>query len=162
MIRYALVCDKRHAFEVWFASSTDYDKQKKRKLVSCPVCGSIKVDKAIMAPSIASTRRRRETAAITNEPAHAPQSAGAEPTSLVAMMSPEESEFRAKLRDLRDHLVRNAENVGTKFAEEARKMHYGEIERRSIYGEASPEEAKEMAEEGVEFYALPALPDDRN
>ena len=80
----------------------------------------------------------------------------------VAMMSPQEREFRAKLKELRDHLTKNADNVGAKFPEEARKMHYGEIEHRSIYGEASPQEAKELHEEGIEFHPLPVLPDERN
>jgi hypothetical protein len=80
----------------------------------------------------------------------------------VAMLSPQETELRQKLRDIRDHLTKNSEHVGPKFSDEARKMHYGEIEHRSIYGEASPEQAKELAEEGVEFHPLPILPDERN
>jgi hypothetical protein len=78
------------------------------------------------------------------------------------MMSPQEREFRTKLKELRDHLTKNAENVGGKFSEEARKMHYGETEHRSIYGEASPNEAKELADEGIEFHPLPMLPDEHN
>ncbi len=77
------------------------------------------------------------------------------------MMSPQEKEFRTKLKELRDHLVSNADNVGKKFPEEARKMHYGETEHRSIYGEASPEEAEELHDEGIEFHPLPILPDER-
>ena len=80
----------------------------------------------------------------------------------VAMISPQEREVRAKLKELRDHLVKNADHVGPKFPEEARKMHYGEIEHRSIYGEASPEDAKSLAEEGIEFHPLPILPEERN
>ena len=80
----------------------------------------------------------------------------------VAMISPQEREFRQKLKELRDHLTQNADHVGAKFPEEARKMHYGEIEHRSIYGEASPEEAKELHEEGIEFHPLPVLPEERN
>jgi hypothetical protein len=78
------------------------------------------------------------------------------------MISPQEQEFRAKLKELRDHLVKNSDNVGSKFPDEARKMHYGEIEHRSIYGQASAEEAKELLEEGVEFHPLPILPDEHN
>ena len=78
------------------------------------------------------------------------------------MMSPPEREFRKKLKELRDHLTQNADYVGQKFPEEARKMHYGEAERRSIYGEASPDQAKELHEEGIEFHPLPVLPDERN
>ena len=80
----------------------------------------------------------------------------------VVSVSPEEKEFRQKVRELRDHLVKNADNVGRKFPEEARKMHYGEKEHRSIYGEASPDDAKALAEEGIEFHPLPVLPDERN
>ena len=78
------------------------------------------------------------------------------------MVSPQERELRAKLKELREHLVKNADNVGNKFPEEARKMHYGEAEHRSIYGEASPQEAKDLLEEGVELHPLPVLPDERN
>ncbi len=77
-------------------------------------------------------------------------------------MSPVEMEFRAKLKELREHIVKNADDVGQKFPEEARKMHYGETEHRSIYGVASPDDAKELAEEGIEFHPIPILPDERN
>ena len=88
--------------------------------------------------------------------------APAETPTPVAMISPQEREFRKKLKELRDHLTSNADNVGKKFPEVARKMHYGEIEHRSIYGEASPRDAKELHEEGIEFHPLPVLPDERN
>jgi hypothetical protein len=161
MIRYTLVCNKRHEFESWFANSSAYDKQVKRGLVTCPVCGTAKVEKAIMRPGLArtDTSTAREVAAAPVPAADAPAS---EPATPVAMISPQEQEFRQKLRELRDHLVRNAENVGPKFPDEARKMHYGEAEHRSIYGVASPQDAKELYEEGIEFSPLPALPDERN
>ena len=73
-----------------------------------------------------------------------------------------EREFRQKLRELREHLTKNADYVGQKFPEQARKMHYGEIDHRSIYGEASPQDAKDLSEEGIEFHPLPVLPDERN
>jgi len=165
MIKYALVCDKKHTFETWFANSAAYDKQVKRKLVTCPVCDSAKVEKALMAPRLTARSNKRSGKVIEHHaaaestvatPVPAPES------SPVAMMSPQEKEFRTKLKELRDHLVKNSDNVGNKFPEEARKMHYGETEHRSIYGEASPEEAKELIEEGVELLPLPVLPDDRN
>jgi hypothetical protein len=160
MIRYALVCDKGHEFESWFADSAAYDKQARRKLVTCPHCRSAKVEKAIMAPRLATTR---SPAAPVQVPAEAPsQSPDAPEKAPVAMISPQEREFRSKLKELRDHLTKNADHVGAKFPEEARKMHYGEIEHRSIYGEASPEEAKALSEEGIEFHPLPVLPDERN
>jgi hypothetical protein len=164
MIRYALVCEKGHAFESWFADSAAYDRQAKRKLVTCPHCGSTKVEKAIMAPRLASGSRRKEAAADAPPPDAAGPSAPESPAPAgpVAMLSPQESELRAKLKELRDYVTKNAENVGTKFPEEARKMHYGEIEHRSIYGVASPEDAAELADEGIDVHPLPQLPDERN
>ena len=159
MIRYSLACDKGHGFESWFQNSAAYDKQAKRGLVTCPLCGSEKVEKAIMAPQVKRTKRPAAPEQITNE---APAPAVPEASTPVAMMSPQERELRTKLKELRDHLTANAENVGRKFPEEARRLHYGEIEHRSIYGEASAEDAKSLAEEGIEFHPLPILPDDRN
>jgi hypothetical protein len=163
MIRYTLVCNKRHEFESWFANSAAYDKQAKRGLVTCPICGSPKVEKTLMAPRLArtDTSSAQEIAAAT-PPAADATLAVVPPPNPVAMISPQEHEFRQKLRELRDHLVQNADNVGPRFPEEARKMHYGEAEHRSIYGIASPEEAKELHEEGIEFSPLPVLPDERN
>jgi hypothetical protein len=163
MIRYTLVCDRRHEFESWFANSAAYDKQAKRGLVTCPLCGSAKVEKALMTPRLArtDTKAAQEVAPASPPPAEATPPA-VQPSTPVAMISPQEQELRKKLRELRDHLVQNAENVGPRFPEEARKMHYGEAEHRSIYGIASPEDAKEMHEEGIEFSPLPVLPDERN
>jgi hypothetical protein len=159
MIRYTLACQKGHSFESWFANSAAYDKQAKRGLVSCPVCGNSKVEKAIMAPKLSGTRKRGAAKA----PAAAVEAPAVDASKApVAMISPQEQEFRAKLKELRDHLTKNADYVGQKFPEEARKMHYGEIDHRSIYGEASPEDAKELHEEGIEFHPLPVLPDERN
>jgi hypothetical protein len=167
MIRYALQCDKKHEFESWFPSSAAFDKQTKRGLVACPVCGSTKVEKALMTPRLARTGKHKSTDEATATPpveaAHTgPEPPASEPPTPVAMMSPQEVALRAKLKELREHLVANAENVGRRFPEEARKMHYGETEHRSIYGEASAEEAKELSDEGIEFHPLPVLPDERN
>jgi hypothetical protein len=161
MIKYALVCDKGHDFESWFADSAAFDKQAKRKLVACPLCNSVKVEKAIMAPRLATSKQRKDEVSLPVPMPEAPAALPEAPAP-VAMISPQEQEFRSKLRELRDHLTKNAENVGGKFPEQARKMHYGEIEHRSIFGVASPEEAKELAEEGVEFHPIPVLPDERN
>ncbi len=157
MIRYALACDEGHAFESWFANSATYDRQVKRGLVSCPVCNSTKVEKAIMAPRVAGTKRRGDasvSAPVPEGPASSQPSASKAPPETpqtnvpapVAMMSPQEREFRSKLKELREHLIRNADYVGRRFPEEARKMHYGEIERHSVYGEATPDQAKELHE----------------
>ena len=164
MIRYALRCDHDHAFESWFQDSSAYDAQVKRKLVSCPVCGSDKIEKAIMAPRIVGKkgRERGEPAPpapvpATPAPAEAPAVAASTP-----LMMAQERELRAKLKELRDHIVQNADNVGERFPNEARKMHYGDIEHRPIYGEASPEEARSLIDEGIEVSPLPVLPEDRN
>jgi len=174
MIRYALNCDNGHAFESWFANSAAYDKQAKRKLITCPVCGSAKVEKAIMAPRLgpslnseASEPRPPSPTPTPPNPAPSPPlqpgpTPPIPPKTPVAMMSSAERELRHKLKELRDHITKNASYVGPRFPEEARKIHYGEAEHRSIYGEASPEEAKELHEEGIEFHPLPVLPDDKN
>jgi hypothetical protein len=165
VIRYALVCDRDHSFETWFANSDAYDSQAKRGLVTCPVCGSPKVEKAIMAPRLGRTDGRASAGESQPAPASADAAApvpAVEDKTPVAMMSPQEHEFRSKLKELRDHLVKSSDYVGQKFPEEARKIHYGEIEHRSIYGEASPDEAKALHEEGIGFLPLPRLPEDRN
>ena len=158
MIRYALACDKGHVFESWFQNSAAYDTQVKAALITCPVCNSAKVEKTLMAPGVVGAKKRAGA-----PPASPPSPPPAtEPASPVAMMSPPEQEFRKKLKELRDHLTKNADYVGQKFPEEARKMHYGDIEHRSIYGEASPKDAKDLADEGIEFHPLPVLPDEQN
>ncbi|HZP70339.1 MAG TPA: DUF1178 family protein [Pseudolabrys sp.] len=159
MIRYALVCQQGHQFESWFQDSAAFDKQAKRNLVTCPRCGSSKVEKAIMAPRLSVAAKKRQASV---DPSAAAAEMPPAVQAPVAMISPQEREVRAKLKELRDHLIRNADNVGARFSEEARKMHYGEIEHRSIYGVATPEEAKELSEEGIEFHPLPMLPDERN
>ena len=158
MIRYSLRCDRGHAFESWFQSSSAYETQEKRKLVNCPVCGSAKVERAIMAPQIVS-KKGRDSA--VPAPAAATPTDVTTPTSTPLLMA-QERELRAKLKELRDHIVKNADNVGEHFPVEARKMHYGDIEHRPIYGEASPDEARALIEEGVEVSPLPVLPEDRN
>ncbi len=161
MIRYALRCERDHHFESWFQDSAAYDQQVKRKLVSCPVCESVKIEKAIMAPRIVG-KKGRERAPEQVEQAVAPATPAPVATEATPLVMTQERELRAKLKELRDHIVKNADNVGDRFPNEARKMHYGEIEHRPIYGEASPEEAKSLIDEGVEVSPLPVLPEDRN
>jgi hypothetical protein len=171
MIRYSLRCERGHAFESWFQSSSAYESQEKRKLVSCPACGSTKVERAIMAPQIV-TRKGRDKAVVPAQAADAPATEAAQESAQASaqgsaqastpLLMAQERELRAKLKELRDHIVKNADNVGEKFPNEARKMHYGDIEHRPIYGEASPDEARALIDEGVEVSPLPVLPDDRN
>jgi hypothetical protein len=160
MIRYALRCERDHTFESWFQSSSAYESQVKRKLVECPSCGSTTVEKAIMAPRIVKSnvsKKGREV--VPHVPAALEPAA---PAGSQSLMMAQERELRAKLKELREHIVKNADNVGEQFPNEARKMHYGDIEHRPIYGEASLQEARELVEEGIEVAPLPVLPDDRN
>ena len=159
MIHYNLRCEKGHAFESWFQSSSAYEAQEKRKLVNCPVCGSAKVERAIMAPQIVSKKSRESAEAA---PAPTTTTEVVAPAASTPLLMAQERELRAKLKELREHIVKNADNVGERFPNEARKMHYGDIEHRPIYGEASPEEARALIDEGVEVTPLPVLPDDRN
>jgi hypothetical protein len=154
MIRYALRCECGHSFESWFQSSTAYESQHKRHLVTCPACDSAKVEKAIMAPSLSAkgTKAAPEPATPPDNPAAA--------SPLV--MAPQERELAAKLRELREHVEKNAENVGRQFPQEARKIHYGDSEHRAIYGQATAEETHSLIDEGVEVMPLPLLPDERN
>lgn len=147
MIKYALACEQAHEFESWFPSSEAYETQRRRGFVTCPYCNSTKVEKQIMAPSVA--RADKEPA-----PAAQPQP--------VAALSEREREMRAMIRAMREYVMKNAENVGRDFAEEARKIHYGEAEERSIYGEADPAETRALLEEGIDVLPLPIVPDDRN
>jgi hypothetical protein len=142
MIRYKLRCESEHEFEAWFRSSADY----KKGATACPVCGSKKVEKAVMAPAVG-----------LSTASEAP-----EKVKLAAAPDPRQKAMREALKELRRHVTENAEYVGGRFAEEARKMHYNETEPRAIYGEATSEEAKELSEEGIEFQPLPNLPEDRN
>lgn len=154
MIRYTLRCARGHGFESWFQNSGAYDSQRRRKLVTCPVCDSAEVEKALMAPQVGRSSRRREEAP-------APQ-AEAQPQPQAPLMTGEAGELRAKLRELRDFVKNNADDVGERFPAEARKMHYGDIEHRAIYGKASSHEARELMEEGIDITPLPPLPDDTN
>lgn len=154
MIRYALRCECGHDFESWFQSSNAYESQRKRRLVTCPACDSAKVEKAIMAPRLAAKSTKAAA-----EPLAAPDnSAAASPLA----MAPEAQELVTKLRELREHVENNAENVGRRFPTEARKIHYGDSEHRAIYGQATAEETRSLLEEGVEVMPLPLLPDERN
>jgi hypothetical protein len=158
MIRYALACDNGHDFESWFPSSASYDAQAERGLVECPICGSAKVAKQLMTPSLG----RKGSSKAQTEPHTAPPPSAASAPAPMALLSEREQAVRAMLKAVREHVTRTADYVGDGFAAEARKMHYGEIDHRSIYGEANPAEAKALIEEGIEVHPIPILPDDRN
>ncbi|SEP47014.1 hypothetical protein SAMN04487843_12489 [Methylobacterium sp. ap11] len=161
MIRYALSCDSGHSFESWFPSSDSYDAQAQAGFVTCPFCDSAKVTKQIMAPSLG-------RAAALPAPAGAPARAEAAPAvpapaeTPVSLVSEPERQLRAMIRALHEQVARSADHVGSNFATEARRMHYGETEQRAIYGEASLTEARALVDEGIAVQPLPPLPDDRN
>ena len=147
MIRYDLTCDKGHDFDGWFSNSAAFETQAKRGFVECTVCGSAKVQKQLMAPNIG---------AKSNKKADVPQKLAAGP------VDPRAQAMMQLMREMRAHVEQNSENVGDKFAEEARKIHYGEKEERGIYGQATRDEAVSLIEEGIEVHPLPVLPEDGN
>lgn len=162
MIRFTLVCDSGHDFESWFPSGSAYDEQAARGLVTCPFCNSAKVTKAPMAPAVARTDRERRAAAEPPGAAGLPAVPSPPPATPVPMIAEPERRLRALLNAMREQVVASAEHVGDRFAEEARAIHYGDAEGRPIYGEATLNEAQELAEEGIPVMPLPPAPDDRH
>ena len=160
MIRYTLNCENGHAFDAWFSGSADFDKQHAAGLVTCAICGSGAVEKAIMAPAVAGTKA--QMAIDDTAPADADgETAGDVPAPVAAAPSMPEPVVKA-LRELRKQVESNADYVGRDFPEEARKIHYGETDPRGIYGEASRDETEALKDEGIEVHPLPVLPEDRN
>lgn len=146
MILYELKCQDGHGFEGWFRDGATYDSQAAAGEIACPVCGDTGIVKAPMAPRIA----KRPVGDRTVEPR--PDSAPSGPEASTVMVS---GEIRARLEALRRHVEENCDSVGDAFAEEARRIHYGEVPHRDIYGEATEDEAAELAEEGVAFARIP-------
>ncbi len=142
MIRYELSCDNGHAFEGWFGSADDFDRQQKMALVSCPTCGSAHVAKRLMAPSVSTARKKQQRQDLAVQTG--------------------QREMMTKLREIVSTIRANSEDVGERFPEEARKIHYGETEQRGLIGRATAEEVRDLLEEGVDVAPLPVLPDDTN
>ncbi|MQB45171.1 DUF1178 family protein [Rhizobium sp. ICMP 5592] len=142
MIRYSLSCDKAHEFEGWFSESADFDRQVASGFLTCPVCNSDAISKLLMAPSVSTARKKDELQTLA--------------------MNAARKEAMIKLKEAVDSIKANAEDVGAKFPEEARKIHYGEADARGIIGKATPDEAQALVEEGIEIAAIPVLPDDIN
>ena len=145
MIRFSLACEKDHSFDGWFRNGDDFEAQKARGLVSCPVCGSSSVDKALMAPAVSTARGKDKVA-----------------DKVALAMGDEQRKALARLKAMAEAAKENADYVGDKFAEEARRIHFGEAEARGIYGEATAQEARGLLEDGVDFVPLPSFPDDAN
>lgn len=142
MIKFNLACEQAHTFEAWFSSSADYDDQKAKGYISCPHCGSEKVEKALMVPAVSTARSKEKKQQLI---AHAAQ-----------------AEAMKAMREMVQKVKSTSEDVGEKFPEEARKMHYGEADARGIYGKASMDDVNELIDEGVDVMPLPELPDDQN
>jgi len=142
LIRYSLSCDNAHEFEGWFSESADFDRQVASGFLTCPVCNSAAISKLLMAPSVSTARKKDEMQTLAMDAAR--------------------KEAMAKLKEAVDAIKANAEDVGAKFPEEARKIHYGEADARGIIGKATPDEAQALVDEGIEIAAIPVLPDDIN
>ena len=138
MIQYSLKCENDHSFDSWFASADAYDKLADNGMVSCAVCGSTKVSKAIMAPRVRTTKGKEAPVAPT--------------------LPTEKSAAEQAMAKMRAQVEQHSEYVGTNFATEARSMHLGDAPERAIYGEAKPEEAKSLIEDGIPVTPLPFMP----
>ena len=149
-------------FESWFQSSDAFEKLVKRGQVSCPGCGSRHVEKALMTPSVNTTKGKERCVIVPPSAAKSDVAVPAPTSRPLATLTPQQRAFVDTMRKVREHVLATSENVGKKFVEEARKMHYEEAETRSIHGEASIEQAKALAEEGIDVFPIPELPDDRN
>jgi hypothetical protein len=177
MILFDLLCSEGHAFEAWFRDSESFERLVEVGEIQCAVCGDTKIKKALMAPNISTSRAadRQVDEANTEQTAKAPASEAETPVpptpSSIAVQEnpsplsgpaglpvPEKvAEAMQVLREVQTHIEKNFDHVGKRFAEEARKMHYGEAEKRSIYGQATKEEAEELSEEGIEVNQMPWL-----
>ncbi|TAJ24441.1 MAG: DUF1178 family protein [Reyranella sp.] len=157
MILYRLRCTKGHEFDSWFKDSKTYERQEKKSLIGCAVCGSSKVARAVMAPRIGKKGKEQAPPAAVEAPAAAAPSPDQQ-QQMATLAKHMPKELREALLKVRAEVEKNCEHVGPAFAEEARKIHYGESDKRGIYGETSDEEAEALAEEGIEFGRLPWIP----
>lgn len=150
MIHYALRCSCQHEFDGWFKDSTTFERLAAAGSVVCPVCDGTEVDRALMAPAVASGARNG------TEVVDAPSGGEAAPAPLKPPASPDA--MRRMLQEMRRQVEQNCTYVGAEFADEARRIHRGEAEARGIYGEATPDEAERLADEGIEVAQIPWLP----
>ena len=149
MIRYTLKCDQDHSFEGWFASAGAFDSLQASGMVSCTICGSVRVEKALMTPAV---RPARKAEAAPPEAAARPEATAATP------LSGPQNRIEAAIEALRRTVEENSDDVGTNFAAQARAMHEGTLPERAIHGEAKPEEARALIEDGIPVTPLPFLP----
>jgi len=159
MIHYRLRCEAGHEFESWFANAAGFDRQAAAGLVECPVCGAARVTRALMTPAVGRKGRKRQSEPVAEAPPPAPAQLNS-PEKMAA--GPMPAQLVALLQRMRGEVEKNCDYVGGGFADEARRIHHGEVQTRGIYGEATGEEVKSLAEDGVSFMPLPVLPEDRN
>ena len=157
MIHYNLQCAESHAFDGWFKDSASFDKQAKRGLLECPVCGSPKVERALMTPAVPRKGRPARNA-VAVVPPSPPAQVPAPAPKAVAGVEKLPDHVRAVLQRMRAEVEKHCDYVGPDFAEEARRIHNGEADARGIYGESTPEEAEALAEEGITVSQIPWLP----
>ncbi len=164
MIKYRLKCGGGHEFEAWFVSSTAYESQEAEGRLVCPHCARTDVERAVMAPRV-STQRTRDDAHLA-APARSPEFHPPEPATVALRPGHAEGEklhaMLREMRSLRDKILANSEYVGPSFAEEARKIQHKEAAERAIHGEATPEDIRELADDGIDILLIPRLPDDLN
>ena len=167
MILFELRCSQGHAFEAWFRDNATYDEQAEAGAITCAVCGDGKVGKALMAPALGRRSPLREARPDHEHqggdtrmpgPERSERSTPSEPADRSRLEPERAAAAMRALREVQNHIEKNFDHVGPRFAEEARKMHYGEADRRSIYGEATSAEAKELRDEGIEVGQIPWLP----
>ena len=158
MILYTLRCAEGHEFESWFKDSKTYERQEKRALIPCPSCGSAKVTRALMTPRIGKGGKAGAVEVAAPAEAAAAPAAPTADQQMTALAQHMPKEMRETLLKLRQQVEKNCDYVGGNFAEEARKIHYGEADKRGIYGETSDKEAKALVEEGIEFGRVPWIP----
>jgi hypothetical protein len=158
MIHYQLQCAEGHGFDGWFKDSLSFEQQARRGLLECPVCGDSKVGRALMTPSVPRKGGAWREVAVAPDPPP-PAAPAASPTPAPAVVAGRMPDHvRAMLQRLRAEVEKSCDYVGTGFADEARRIHHGESDRRGIYGEASPAEAEALAEEGIEIARIPWVP----
>ncbi|MGB1709661.1 MAG: DUF1178 family protein [Candidatus Puniceispirillaceae bacterium] len=165
MIKYQLICDKSHEFEGWFGDSAAFESQQESGLLTCPVCGSADVRRALMAPNLASPKTRKTDLAEQQpsaqpEPQPQPQAPQQASAALPPAAARKMQELMSEMRALQTRIREECRDVGNDFAEEARKIHYGEVEPEGIYGQATAEEREALDEEGIEIMDMPWLPKD--
>ena len=182
MIKYQLICDQNHEFEGWFQGSAAYDEQAANGMVRCPLCDSDQVKRALMTPNLASPKRRELPDPLAADHLPAAEPAASVPAASVPVPSghtatgPAAAPDRApviraeqvqafgaalaELRQLRRKIIKECQDVGDNFAEEARKIHYGEAEAKGIYGQATKEERESLQDEGIEIFDMPWVPSD--